>query len=232
MMADYLSLSTARAHPKSEDLQVVLLVEDNPVFEHQLRDMLGMISPKASVHSFASGVAAIRVVRNRELAPDLALIDLGLPDISGIAVIQALRDVLPEIPSLVLTVLEDESKLLEAIRAGAKGYLLKGESLETIARGVQEVLYQNYPISPALARTLFEIAGAPQQKMAASELFLSDRERETLQYIAQGLSYAETAQSMRVSLSTVQTHIRSLYRKLGVNSQIQAVAKAKQSGMI
>jgi DNA-binding NarL/FixJ family response regulator len=231
-MTEHLPTSTGKAHPKSEELKVVMLVEDNPVFEDQLRYMLQTISPKASVHSFASGVSAIRAVRSRELAPDLALIDIGLPDISGIAVIQALRDISPETPSLVLSVLEDETKLLEAIRAGAKGYLLKGESPEAIARGVQEVLDYNYPISPALARSLFEIAGLPEQNHAKPQLVLTDRERETLHFIAQGLSYCETANSMGVSLSTVQTHIRSLYRKLGVNSQVQAVEKAKQKGII
>ena len=231
-MTEHLPTSICKAHPRSEELKVVMLVEDNPVFEDQIRCMLQTISPDASVHSFASGVSAIRAVRGREIAPDLALIDIGLPDISGIAVIQALRDILPEVPSLVLSVLEDETKLLEAIQAGAKGYLLKGESPEAIARGVQEVLDHHYPISPAIARSLFEIAGLPEQNHAKSQLILSDRERDTLHYIAQGLSYSETAHSMGVSLSTVQTHIRSLYRKLGVNSQVQAVVKAKQKGII
>lgn len=231
-MTEHFPSPSSHAHPKSETLGVVMLVEDNPVFEDQLRCMLQTLCPKATVHAFASGVSAIRAIRSRELSPDLALIDIGLPDISGIAVIQVLREISPETPSLVLSILEDESKLLEAIRSGAKGYLLKGESPEAIARGIQEVLEHNYPISPAIARSLFEMAGLPEQNHAKSQLVLSDREREILKYIAQGLSYYETAHLMGVSLSTVQSHIRSLYRKLGVNSQVQAVVKAKQKGII
>jgi DNA-binding NarL/FixJ family response regulator len=104
--------------------------------------------------------------------------------------------------------------------------------LEAIARGVQDVLAGNYPISPSMAKSLFQIAGAPELKTQASQFALSARERDTLYHLSQGLSYAEAAVEMGVSLSTVQTHIRNLYRKLGVNSQLQAVMRAQQSGIL
>lgn len=132
---------------------------------------------------------------------------------------------------MVITVLSSEHSLLSAIRAGASGYLLKGEAEESIGRSIKEMLNGHCPISPALARSLFRIAGAPQETAAAS-FALTARERETLQLLSKGRSYADVAALMGVALSTVQFNVRSIYRKLEVHSQMQAVSKARDSGLI
>lgn len=219
-----------------QNLRSILLVEDNPVFQLQLNEILSKIAPQATTYKFASGLKAIRAIKNKEFFPELALIDIGLPDINGITVIQILNDISPETSILVISILKNEDNLLKAIRAGAKGYLLKGESSDVLTRGIQEVLDGNYPISPLLARSLFKLAGAPKLNSVGGKemptLSLTPRERETLQRISQGLTYLETSNALGVSLSTVQTHVKNLYRKLGVKSQTQAIIKAQQAGVI
>jgi DNA-binding NarL/FixJ family response regulator len=122
--------------------------------------------------------------------------------------------------------------VLEAIRAGARGYLLKGDPGAEMASAIDEVLRGNYPISPALARTLFRLAGAPPESSPGNSFELTQRELVTLQLIARGKNYKEVARAMDVSLSTVQTNVRNLYRKLQVHSQGQAVAKARGAGLV
>lgn len=212
--------------------RIVLLVEDSPVFEFQLREVLNIAVPGAIVHAFSHGMSAIRAVKSGELMPDLALIDLDLPDISGLEVIKSIYGVSHSIPSVVVSILDDQFKLLEAIRNGAKGYLLKGESPSALAKAIRDVLCGNYPISPAMARSLFQIAGAPLHESKTGTITLSDRETETIKWIAQGLSYMETANKMGVALSTIQHHVKNIYRKLDVNSQVQAVDKARRVGII
>lgn len=212
--------------------RIVLVVEDSPVFEFQLREVLNIAVPGAIVHAFSHGMSAIRAVNSGEFIPDLALIDLDLPDISGLEVIKSIHGVSSWIPSLVVSILDDQFKLLEAIRLGAKGYLLKGESPTALAKAIRDVLCGNYPISPAMARSLFQIAGAPRYESKTQTLTLSERETETLKWIARGLSYAETASNMGVALSTIQHHVKNIYRKLDVNTQVQAVDKARRVGII
>ena len=134
---------------------------------------------------------------------------------------------------MVISAIRAERVVIEAIRAGARGYILKTDSEAVIADAIADVLQGNYPISPALARALFKLAGAPEQRSEEeAEFRLSPRELETLQHIARGNSYNATAALMGVALSTVQTNIRNLYRKLDVTSQVQAINKARETGLI
>ena len=134
------------------------------------------------------------------------------------------------LPILVVSVISAESSVLSAIRAGACGYILKGDSEAAMAQAMRESLNGNYPISPALARYLFKLAGGRDKPSDLAGL--TRKELELLQWIARGKSYAEAARSMGVSVATVQTHIRNLYRKLDVHSQVQAVTKAQHQGLI
>jgi DNA-binding NarL/FixJ family response regulator len=115
---------------------------------------------------------------------------------------------------------------------GARGYLLKSDTETSLINAIESVLQGQYPVSPALARHLFRLAGAPTAIANANKLNLSPRELELLQYLAQGNSYTRCAQVMNISLSTVQTHIRNMYRKLEVSNQRQAIKKAQASGLL
>jgi len=209
----------------------LLIVEDNPVFRRQLERVLERLGLRANILSSATGTQALDLLELPRTQVDLAFLDLGLPDISGLEVIHAMRRRFPEAPVLVISVIDSERTLLAAIRAGARGYVLKGQSEENLMATIEDVMRGNYPISPSLARVLFKLAGAPMAA-AAQEFGLSPRELETLRLISRGHSYDEVASLMGVALSTVQSNIRNLYRKLDAHSQVQAVSKAREAGLL
>jgi DNA-binding NarL/FixJ family response regulator len=210
----------------------VLVVEDNPNFEALIGDaILQLAIPHEAVAS-RTGAQALRHLEDAGARFELVLVDLGLPDMSGVEVIRAAHSRFPDIPIMVISVIAAEEAVLAAIRAGARGYILKGDSQSAMAAAVRDVLAGNYPISPSLARSLFKLAGAPATTDGRNEFNLSPREIETLRHIARGHTYEEVAELMKVALSTVQSNIRNLYRKLDAHSQLQAVSKARDAGII
>lgn len=209
----------------------VLVVEDNPVFLQVMLDAISRLGLGEQVLACATGAEAIGHINAEGAEIDLALIDLGLPDISGINLIETMRQRFPKAPVMVVSVISTEEMVVAAVRAGARGYITKSQPEASITKAIEEVLKGHYPISPSLARTLFRLAGCPQD--AANNAFnLTPRELETLQLLARGLSYAEVGSHMGVAVSTVQSNIRALYRKLEVHSQVQAINKAKDAGVI
>jgi two-component system, NarL family, nitrate/nitrite response regulator NarL len=209
-----------------------LLIEDDPVFQDALGSVFPMLADAWSLACFDRGQPALQWLQSEALPPELMLVDIGLPDISGIEVIRAARARYPDLPIMVVSVIAKEATLVQAIRAGANGYLLKGESLATLRHSIQDVLAGNYPISPALARHLFRLVGAPASVAGEPPPHLSAREVELLHLLSDGKSYAECADAMCVALSTVQSHVRNMYRKLDVNTQMQAVSKARRIGVL
>jgi two-component system, NarL family, nitrate/nitrite response regulator NarL len=209
----------------------VLVVEDNPLFLQVLLESINGIGSQDHILACSNGSDALRKIQTPDAQIDLALIDLGLPDINGIVVIQAMRRCFPKAPVMVISVISTEEMVVAAIRAGAHGYITKSQPQASITKAIEEVLQGHYPISPSLARTLFRLAGSPKE--SPEETFnLTPRELETLQLLSRGLSYAEVGAQMGIAVSTVQSNIRALYRKLEVHSQVQAINKAKGAGVI
>jgi DNA-binding NarL/FixJ family response regulator len=210
----------------------VLLVEDDLVFQKSFVRVFEHMAGDWKIQAFQDGAGALEALAKPNLKFNLALIDIGLPDISGIDVIAAVRQRFAELPILVTTAFTAEETFLSAIRAGANGYLLKGGTDVALGHSIELVLQGQYPVSPALARHLFRLAGAPNAMALSNKLNLSQRELELLQLIAKGCSYASCADVMNISLSTVQTHIRNMYRKLEVCNQRQAITKAQSAGLL
>ena len=209
----------------------VLTVEDDPVFQTVLAQVFHRLGSDWNLISADNATSAIQWIDDTTNSPSLILVDIGLPDDNGITVITSAKKRFPSVPILVISVISDENTLLSAIRAGAVGYLLKAESLESIAHSLEEVLAGNYPISPSLARHLFKLAGGlGEPKTPLHDVRITPRERELLKLLSQGMSYIECAKKMNVALSTVQTYVRSLYQKLEVNKLTQAVIKARNIG--
>lgn len=209
----------------------LLLVEDEPIHAQNLTEAVASLEPPWDVIHCTTGSDALDHIEKPSHAFELAIVDLGLPDIGGLDIVRAWRKQFVHQPLLVVSAITAERTLLEAIRAGANGYLLKDGNVQAMAHCIEQVLQGHNPISPAIARYLFKLAGAPRSS-AQSQIELTAKEKETLHHIGRGHSYSETATHMGVSLSTVQTHVRSLYRKLGAHSQMQAVIKAKEHGLI
>lgn len=220
----------ARANPPRP--RAVLIVEDNPQFAREVGRALDCLGVDGEVMVCRTGGEALDAIERDGASIDLALIDLGLPDIGGIEVIRSVHARFPIAPIMVISVASSEESVLEAIRAGARGYLLKGDPGAEMASAIDEVLRGNYPISPALARTLFRLAGAPPNGSDEAGFDLTQRELETLRLIARGKTYKEVARAMDITLSTVQSNVRHLYRKLEVRSQGQAIAKGRSAGLV
>lgn len=211
--------------------KVALIVEDDPTFQSSLVQCVRQLGTDWQVVTCASGAEVSNALDQHLAHLAIALVDLGLPDRSGIEIIDWIRSRAPSIPILVVSVISSERSVLAAIRAGARGYLLKDDNPQLITNSLAEALQGNYPISPSLARYLFRLAGGNDG--GPSEFTnLTPKELELLRHLSRGRSYGETAQEMGIAISTVQTHIRNLYRKLDVHSQVQAVTKAQDQGLI
>ena len=220
---------------ESTPVRSLLLVEDNPLFVEQISDAISNQPHKWSVHLVSEGMAALKLIHDKQQRFDLALIDLGLPDISGIEVIRACSRQHPDMPIVVISVMAAEPLVLSAIEAGARGYILKGESIGEITKGIAQVMDGVYPLSPSLARFLFRKLAGEQDRESSpgdAELKLTPRELETLRFLSQGLTYEGVADQMGVTLSTIQWNVRNLYRKLNVRSQVQAIAKARDLDLL
>mgnify|MGYP000904987193 CR=1 FL=1 len=209
------------AHFKAKGIRSyykILVVEDNPVFERQVVRALSHLSMNSDVEVCHTGAEAFELLQNEDVRFDLALVDLGLPDVSGIEVIQALRKRLGDVPVMVISVIKSESTVLSAIRAGARGYILKGESETELARAIEDVLGGNYPISPSLARSLFKLAGAPAASNGgANDFDLSPRELETLSLMAEGRSNSAIAAGLHISESAVAKNVNNIFTKFDLS---------------
>jgi DNA-binding NarL/FixJ family response regulator len=169
---------------------------------------------------------------------DVLLTDLGLPDGSGMQVIRYARQRCPECEALVISMFGDDENVLASIEAGALGYIHKDAAPDDIAVTILEMKRGASPISPMIARRVLskymamQVAPEPVQVAANSVALLSTREQEVLAMIARGFSYAEISKLQGISVHTVQTHIKSLYRKLAVHSKNEAVFEATKLGLL
>jgi DNA-binding NarL/FixJ family response regulator len=211
--------------------RTVLIVEDDPLFQDIFFRIFASIEGKWTIRVVPDGSSALAALKQKDCHFELALIDIGLPDMSGIDVVAAAHHRLADMPILVTTTFTTEEQFLFAIRAGARGYLIKGDPELSLKAAIEQVLSGNLPVSPALARYLFRLAGSPAIGQGVNNLRLSPRELELLQLISKGNTYAGCASEMNIALSTVQTHIRNTYRKLEVTNQRQAINKANASGL-
>ena len=156
--------------------------------------------------------------------PDILLMDIGLPNISGIEGVRTVTNNFDDILILMFTVFEDDEKIFAAIKAGASGYLLKKTPPEEIIESIWQLYHGGAPMSPSIARRVINVFHSDTSK-TIEDYKLTAREKEILYSLVDGLSYNKIAEKYFVSLSTIRTHICNIYQKLHVNSKSQAVAK-------
>lgn len=206
----------------------VLLLEDDAPLRDRFRRLLEA-SPKVHLVAACGTLGEALDVLHRE-AIDLLMADLNLPDGHGIEAIRALRALYPDADAMVISVLADDETVLEAIEAGAVGYLLKDADSLELMESIEELRAGRSPISPSIARILVKrmAAPAPQQGTAA----LTPREIEVLRGIAKGFTYTELAEWLGISRQTVPVHIKNIYRKLAASNRSEAVYEASKRGLI
>jgi DNA-binding NarL/FixJ family response regulator len=215
----------------------IVLVEDDVAFQDAFRAAVGAASD-LSVIGVAATVAQARVLLQGPAA-DVLVVDLGLPDGSGIDVIREAHALWPDCAIMVSTTFADERHVIASIEAGASGYLLKDSALPAIPEDIRVLHGGGSPISPRIARQVlmrFRPDEKPVEEGAAAEKAaapsLSEREQETLQLITRGFSFDEIAELMNVSRNTVLTFVRRIYTKLEVRSKTEAVFEARAHGLL
>jgi DNA-binding NarL/FixJ family response regulator len=211
----------------------VLIVEDEPEFMRRFADAVLGDPGLALLGAVSNGHAAKAVLDQQR--PDVLLVDLGLPDISGIEVIAHAQQRHPDCDVLVVTMFGDDAHVVAAIEAGAAGYLLKDAAPGRIAAALHELHEGGAPISPGIARRILSrlrggAASRPQPLESSSPL--TARETELLRMVAKGLSFETIGELLEISPHTVVAHVKKIYRKLAVHSRGEAVYEASQLGLL
>jgi DNA-binding NarL/FixJ family response regulator len=208
----------------------VLIVDDHPLVLSGLRALLASESAMIVVGEAADGAEAIS--RALELEPDVILMDLHMAQINGIEATRQILRAQPRIGVLALTMLEDDDTVFAAMRAGARGYLLKGADEAVVLRAIHAVAHGEAIFSPAIAGRLIQFFSAVHPVAPAYLLpELTERERQILGMIAHGMSNAQIADELTLSPKTVSNHVSNIFTKLQVVDRAQAVLRAQQAGI-
>ncbi len=210
-----------------KEAQSILLIEDKADLQDWLCQLLGQAFSSANVISAGTLKDALSNIQDKDF--DIALIDLGLPDGSGIDAIKALNSQQTKCIPVVMTIFDDSDHLFSALKAGAYGYLLKDEDDDDLLDALNGILAGKPPISPKIAQKMIEHF---QDKRPSSQVQLTDREKEVLSLIAKGFSVKKTAELLRISRHTISDHVKQIYKKLNINSRAEATIKAIDLGLV
>jgi DNA-binding NarL/FixJ family response regulator len=202
----------------------VLLVDDQVIVCEGLRVVLGAYANVAVAGLAHDGVQVLRQVE--ALRPDLVLMDLKMPVMNGVQAMRVMHARFPVIPVLVLTTYDEDEWVVDAIRAGAAGYLLKDSGAEELVAAIEGTVAGRTHVDPSVAATLFSVVreGAPPNAELTN--LLSEREREILRLLASGLTNAGIAERLSLAEGTVRNHVTSILSKLNVDDRAQATALA------
>jgi DNA-binding NarL/FixJ family response regulator len=217
----------------------IFIVEDDTMILENLTILLGGEPDIEVTGSFTNGEDALQALHNiialeqinskTKPSPDIILVDIGLPGISGIEFIQSAKTLIPDIEFMAYTVFEDKNNIFAAIKAGASGYILKGCTPRELVEALFNLHQGGAPMSPRIARALineFRTDALPEQ------FLLTGREKEVLTHLEKGLTYKEIAEVCTISSHTVHSHIKNIYEKLHATSRKEALIKARKKGII
>ena len=231
---DSVTIATDSADPTdgvSPELLRVMLVDDHDLFRTGLRNLL----EEQGVHIVAEapdGNLALQLVR--ELAPDVVVMDLNMPGMNGIEATREITRLAPLTRVLVLTISDQDGDVMDAILAGACGYLMKDSSIQDLMQGIRAASVGESLISPHIASKVLQRirAGSVEAGGSVARTELSDRETEVLRLIANGKDNADIAQELHISPKTVKNHISNILMKLQIENRIQAAVYAVRSGLV
>ena len=208
----------------------IIIVEDNKTIREGLTVLINATEGLKCVNNYGNCEDMLENLEH--VNPDLILMDIGLPGITGIEGIKRAKLILPDILILMLSVYEDDDNIFDALCAGACGYLIKKTPPARLIEAINEAYNGGSPMSANIARRVVSYFNTNVQRNGPSDSNLSDREKEILVNLSKGNSYKIIAETVCISLDTVRYYIRNIYKKLHVHSQSEAVAKAMRSGWI
>jgi len=227
---------TAKGKDQAEqsDTLRVMVVDDHALFRRGLEMVLSQEPDIELVGEASDGAEAI--LRATELMPDVVLMDVRMPRRSGIEAAGEIKDLLPHVKILMLTISDEEADLYDAIKAGASGYLLKEIPIEEVADAIRSVWQGQSRISPSMASKLLTefaaISKATNERPQMPAPRLTDREMEVLKLVAQGLNNRDIAKELFISENTVKNHIRNILEKLHLHSRMEAVVYAVREKLL
>lgn len=214
----------------------VAVFDDNDDRRMSLKYLIGMLPDMDFVGDFPDARDAVRKVSKTK--PDVILMDIEMPDVTGIEAVSEIKKAFPEISILMQTIFDDEAMIFDALKAGASGYLLKKGTPEKVIEGVREAYQGGAPMSPAIASKVLAffrnmpVAAKAEEAPETHDYGLTARQKEILSELVNGSSYKMIAAAMNISYNTVNTHIRHVYEKLHVHSLGEAVAKALRERIV
>ncbi|MET0518505.1 MAG: response regulator transcription factor [Burkholderiaceae bacterium] len=209
----------------------ILLLEDIPEIRAWLKVLVKQVFANAVITECSRVQDALAQVNSQRFT--LALLDLGLPDGSGVEVIAALREKQPEVQSVIVTIHDDDEHLFPALQAGAFGYLLKEQSRELLVEQLQRMSQGEPPLSPSIARKVIAYFTSQRRPPTAllHEVSLTDRETEVLLRVAKGFTLPEIGVQLGLSRHTIADYVKQIYRKLNVSSRAEAALEAQRLGL-
>ena len=211
----------------------IMLVEDNPDYRQAVSLALADESWIENMRIFGAAEVALRALQTgqQEPAPGIILLDIGLPGLSGVEVIRDFQSLCPQAQIIMLTQSRDQADVIEAIRQGAAGYLLKSASMDQLIEGIRTVMEGGTPLDPSVARHLID-AISGQRHQVADGIELSPRELEVLRLMGEGMLKKQIADVLKISEHTVAFHVKHVYQKLDVNNSPAAIDKAHRAGIL
>jgi DNA-binding NarL/FixJ family response regulator len=213
----------------NKDIRVIIF-EDSQSLRTSLFQLINGSTGFRCVGAYEDCLNLMENVANDK--PDVVLMDIQMPGINGIEAVSILKEKYPNLKILMQTIFEDESKIFQSILAGASGYILKNTSPARILEFIKETYEGGAPMSPTVATKVLKIVAEKSTPVKASDFNLSEREKEILAFLVEGMSYKMIADAGAISIDTVRSHIKSIYEKLHVHSKSEAVAKAIKSNIV
>jgi DNA-binding NarL/FixJ family response regulator len=207
----------------------VLIADDHAFYREGVRAMLREVAETEVIGEATTGDEA--VARALDLQPDIILMDIKMPGLNGIEATRHILQASSHIGVLVITMFEDDASVFAAMRAGARGYLLKDADQDELVRAVKAIHRGEAIFSPTIAQRLIHYFAALKPTEAVAFPELTEREREILHFIAQGQSNPEIANRLVLSLKTVQNHVSNIFSKLQVADRSQAIVRAREAGL-